>query len=279
MARLMRMGTRTRTARRKTMARKRYGARRSKLVRFKRNLNSMRQDRATIVEASEYSIVVEGGQTVTHQLNQHPRALAVAQNYRFYRCKKVEMTFIPYANVFAPGTAFPELYFQVDRTLDYQPPANVGPGISVAPTKASMLAKGVVPIKWTNIVKRSYVPSVLRNENFIQNVLGSDVQSIAAIASTPVKYKWYTTQAQFNVPPGNAASVIAPSWNPQALTYFGAAYFVDQPLVAPGQTLGTIKLKIHWEFKQPRSEQLSAPAPVSHSQFDLSGNTIQLHQV
>lgn len=263
---------RTYRRRRKAVPRKRYARRRTTMMKFKRNLNSMRQDRATIVEASEYSLVTEGGNTITHQLNAHPRALAVSANYRFYRCKKVELEFIPYANVFQPGTAFPELYFQVDRTLDYNG-ANVGPGISILPTKASMLSKGVMPIKWTNIIKKSYVPSVLRNENFIQNVLGSDAQSIAAIASTPVKYRWYTTQAQFTAPPGNQASVIAPSWNPTLLTYFGSAYYVDQPLVPAGQALGTIKMRVHWEFKQPRSEQLSEPAPVNNHTFDLSGNT------
>lgn len=264
------LGRRPRPAlRKKRGMRKRYGMKR-------RGLNANKMDRATVVEASEYSIVAEGGQTITHQLNQHPRALAVAQNFRFYRCKKVELQFVPYANVFAPGTAFPELYFQVDRTLDYQPPTNVGPGISVAPTKASMLAKGVMPVKWTNIVKKSYVPSVLRNENFIQNVLGSDAQSIAAVASTPVKYRWYTTQQQFNAPPGNAASFIVPSWAPQLLTYFGTAYYVDQPLAA-GSILGTIKMRVHWEFKQPRSEQLTAPAPGMTSVGDISGNIITLH--
>ena len=119
-----RLAKRSRPAlRKKRGMRKRYGMKR-------RALNANKMDRATVVEASEYSIVAEGGQTITHQLNQHPRALAVAQNFRFYRCKKVELQFVPYANVFAPGTAFPELYFQVDRTLDYQPPTYVGPGIS-----------------------------------------------------------------------------------------------------------------------------------------------------
>lgn len=276
MARLVRSARPRRPIRRRRMAKKRYGMKKG-LYRMKRRLNANAMDRATVVETQEYSVLPEGGNTVTHQLNQFPRSMAVAANFRFYRCKKVELEFIPYANVFGPGTAFPELYYQVDRTLDYQPPNNVGPGISVAPTKGSMLAKGVLPVKFTNIIKRSYVPSVLRNENFIQNVLGSDVQSIAAVASTPVKYKWYTTQNQFNVPPGNAASFIVPSWDPRTLTYFGCAWYIDQPLAA-GQILGTIKMRVHWEFKQPRSEITSnseaGPKPPA---LDLSGNTINVN--
>lgn len=266
--------------RRRLLRKKRVAARKGKGMRRmglrKRALNANTMDRATVVETQEYSVLPEGGNTITHQLNQFPRSMSVASNFRFYRCKKVELEFIPYANVYGPGTAFPELYYQVDRTLDYQPPNNVGPGISSPPTKGNMLAKGVMPVKFTNIIKRSYVPSVLRNENFIQNVLGSDVQSIAAVASTPVKYKWYTTQNQFNPPPGNAASFIVPSWDPRTLTYFGCAWYIDQPLAA-GQVLGTVKMRVHWEFKQPRSEILTnseaGPKPPA---LDLSGTTLQV---
>lgn len=266
--------------RRRLLRKKRVAARKGKGLRRmgmrKRVLNANNMDKATVVETQEYSVLPEGGNTITHQLNQFPRSMAVAANFRFYRCKKVELEFIPYANVYGPGTAFPELYYQVDRTLDYQPPNNVGPGISVAPTKGSMLAKGVLPVKFTNIIKRSYVPSVLRNENFIQNVLGSDVQSIAAVASTPVKYKWYTTQNQFNPPPGNAASFIVPSWDPRTLTYFGCAWYIDQPLAA-GQILGTVKMRVHWEFKQPRSEiSTNSEAGPKPPALDLSGTTLQV---
>lgn len=233
--------------RRKKVMRKRRIAGKRSYVRFtkQRSYNAMK-DRAIVTEVQENQVVPEGGNFVNHQLSQFPRALAVSKQYRFYRCKKVELEFIPYANVFAPGTAFPELYFQVDRTQ------NVDTGIPLPlPTKNIMMSRGCMPMKWTSVVKKSYSPSVLRNENFIQNVLGSDVQSIAAITSTPVLYKWYATQQYFVPPPGNAASIISPTWGPSALRYFGAAYFVDQPLAAPGAVLGTIKIKVHWEFKEP----------------------------
>lgn len=236
---------------------------RRKSARMGKRLNANRQDRATVIHADEFTAVVEGGGTIAHTLGQHPRALAVSKNFRFYRCKKVEVEFIPYANVFAPGQAFPELYFQVDRTLSgglYGP--NQGPGIPYVPTKQDMLNRGVLPVKWTSIMKRSYVPSVLRNENFIQNVLGSSVISVASVSATPVKYKWYATQQFFTDPTSNAANYILPTWGPSALAYFGAAYFVDQPLANPGAVLGTIKIKVHWEFKQPLSvTSQSEPAP------------------
>ena len=228
-------------------------------MRMSRTLNANRTDKATVVEVQELAATPEGGNFVNHHLSQFPRALAVSKQFRFYRCKKVELEFIPYANVFTPGTAFPELYFQTDRTQ------NVDTGVPLPlPSKAIMMSRGVMPAKWTSIIKRSYVPSVLRNENFIQNVLGSDVQSIAAVSSTPVKYRWYATQQYFVAPPGNAASPISPTWGPSALRYFGAAYYIDQPLAAPSAILGTIKIKVHWEFKQPLVA--AEPAPPSESE-------------
>jgi len=254
-------------ARRRRLAKKRNPMRRTN--KFKSRLNANKQDRATVVETQELTVVPEGGNFVQHSLQQYNRAVAVAKNYRFYRCKKVELEFIPYANLFAPGTAFPELYFQVDRVQGL----NGGVPLPL-PTKNMMLARGVTPIKWTSVIKRSYSPSVLRNENFIQNVLGSDVQSIAAISSTPVLYKWYATQQYFAPPTGNAANIVLPTWGPNALQYFGAAYFVDQPLAAPGAILGTIKMKVHWEFKQPNwISDISSP-PNTLPNLDISGNNI-----
>lgn len=242
----------------------RYGRLRG--IRSKMNSNAM--DRATVVEAYEEAIgVTEGGSWISHQLSESPRALAVSKNFRFYRLKKVEVEFIPYANIFAGGTAFPELYLQVDRTQSIVG----GGGISApVPSKAIMLSRGVMPLKWTSPVRRAYSPSVLRNENFIQNVSGS-VLSVASIASTPVKYKWYTTQSQFLGPTNNAASQVEPSWGPQYLKYFGMAYFVDQALAAPGAVLGTVKTKLHWEFRQPLvtaepssiSDPLTTSAPLA----------------
>lgn len=245
---------RKRRAMRKGRKAGRAGYRRNK---FARKLNANLQDKAVVIETTETPAVVEGGSFISHQLGSFNRAVAVSKNYRFFRCKKVELEFIPYANVFAPGSAFPELYYQVDRVQGN------GFGVPIpVPTKNMMLARGVTPVKWTTVIKRSYSPSVLRNENFIQNVLGADVQSVAAVTSTPVLYKWYATQQLFNPPPGNAASAIYPTWGPNSLQYFGAIYYVDQSLASAGAPLGTIKMKVHWEFKQPLwTSDTQAPGP------------------
>lgn len=213
----------------------------------KRMLNANKQDKATVVETQELTATPEGGNFVGHQLDQYARALAVSKNYRFYRCKKVELEFIPYANVFAPGTAFPELYFQVDRTQGVALPGATLP----LPTKNMMMARGVMPLKWTGVIRKSYVPSVLRLENLYQNVLGGNVISVAGTTSTPVKYKWYATQTYFTNPPNNQASPVGGNYAPPSLRYFGAAYFINQDLAPPSAVLGTIKMRVHWEFKEP----------------------------
>lgn len=256
------------TTGRKTRRSKRRvsGKRSNRRMRMTRSMNANKMDKATVVEVQELAATPEGGNFVNHHLSQFPRALAVSKQYRFFRCKKVELEFIPYANVFTPGTAFPELYFQTDRTQNADA-ATAGIPLPI-PSKAIMMSRGVMPVKWTSIVKRSYTPSVLRNENFIQNVLGSDVQSIAAVTSTPVKYRWYATQQYFVAPPGNAASFVSPTWGPSALRYFGAAYFIDQPIAEPSAILGTIKIKVHWEFKQPLVA--AEPSPPSATEIPMT---------
>lgn len=255
------MPLRKRSSRRPIRKRRQAKRKAGRSSRPRRQLNSNRQDKATVVETQELAALVEGGNFVGHQLSQYARASAVSRNFRFYRCKKVELEFVPYANVFSPGTAFPELYFQIDRTQGVGLPGATLP----LPTKNMMMARGVMPQRWTNVIRKSYAPSVLRAENFIQNVEpDGNLSSIAAITSTPVLYKWYATQA-YNpaIAPGTASGVTG-LYNPAQLRYFGATYFINQDLAVPAAVLGTIKMRVHWEFKEPLwLQDVSGNAPIS----------------
>lgn len=228
-------------------------------------LNANKMDKAVVIETQELAATPEGGNFIGHQLDQYQRALQVSQNYRYYRCKKVELEFVPYANVFSGGTAFPELYFQVDRTQGV-----TNPGLALPiPTKNMMLARGCMPQKWTGVIRKSYNPSVCRLENLYINVLGSDVQSVNAVTTTPVLNKWYATQqVPYTPPPGNAASAVPGGYAPASLRYFGAAYFINQDLAAPSAVLGTIKMRVHWEFKEPLwLKDIASPVnevPITH---------------
>jgi len=233
-----------RTSRPRRKAPKRRPAKR---VRRSKVLNANKMDKATVVEVQELTATPEGGNFVGHQLSQYARALSVSTNYRYYRCKKVELEFIPYANVFSPGTAFPELYFQVDRTQGSTLPGAPLP----LPTKNMMMARGVMPQKWTGVIRKSYNPSVCRLENLYQSILGGNVVSVNAVTTTPVLNKWYATQQYTPTPVSNQDSPVGGNYAPSALRYFGAAYFVNQELAAPSAVLGTIKMRVHWEFKEP----------------------------
>lgn len=223
--------------RRKRGMRRRFAYR--KRATGKKLLNSMK-DRARVVEVENFGdIPANLGQNLTWQLNLFPRALAVSKCYRYYRCTRVELDFIPYANVFAPGQSLPELYYQTDFTTNIA---------TVPPTGASMEGRGVVPIKWTSIIKKRFSPAVLRFENLeVQKT--SDVIDVQPITSTPVKNKWYMTQQVYNPTPGMSTAIVGPALDPTALRYHGAAFFPNSP-ATPG-SCGRLVIKVHWEFKEP----------------------------
>lgn len=230
--------------------------RRKPIYKRRGQMNSM-TDRAKVVEVENYNTIQSGvGQNLIWKLNQFPRALAVSKNYRYYRCTRVEIEFIPYANVFAPGTSFPELYYQTDLTASIPTPQ---------PTENSMLSRGVLPVKWTSVVKRSFSPAVLRYENLeVQKT--SDVIDVQPMTSTPVKYKWYMTQQAYSASLAMATTIVGPALDPTNLNYHGCA-FIPMSLVA-GQDLGKVLIRTHWEFKEP----LVVP---TSSGIDLSGSLVQ----
>lgn len=248
-----------RFARRRPARRSRPGLRKKRGMRNRyakrRGARSMNanKDYARVVEVQEYAAVPEGGNMISLALSQFARATSVAKNYRFYKCTKVELEFIPYANMFPGGTAFPELYFQVDRT------ASIVNGAALPlPTKGIMMSRGCLPQKWTSVIRKSYTPSVLRNEQLITagTVIGGVNNALlyaVPATSTPVFKKWYETQ-QYNHGVDYATGLphpVGPAFDPLNLQWLGAAYYIDQPLAAPAAILGTIKMKVSWLFKQP----------------------------
>lgn len=235
----------------KRNARKPY-YRRKNYMKPMRSLNAM-TDRAKVVEVEDFGTIQSGvGQNLQWQLSLNPRALAVARNYRFYRCTRVEFEFIPFANVFQPGTSFPELYYQADYTSSVS---------QAPPTAAQMRSRGVLPIKWTSIVKKYLSPAVLRFEN-METAMTASLIDAQPVTSTPIKYKWYMTERTYNPSQNNTTQYVGPAYDPTNLRYHGAAFFVDSPI--PAQAVGKLLIRTHWEFKQPLVVGLQ----------DLSGNKI-----
>lgn len=262
-----------RVPRRRRVLRKRKALRKGKKGMRKMRMSSMNalKDRARVVEVSELpDISGNTGAGVIHTLSMFARANAVSKNFRFYRCTKVELDFIPYANLFAPGTAFPELYYQSDKTYSLIATQN--------PTLQSMEGRGVLPVKWTSPIKRWYKPAVLRQENLLAqgyyDGTNNLINTVQPLTSTPVYNKWYMTETAYNAqqfsptPPG-VTTVIGPAVQPNKLQYHGCAFFVNTP-VAPGSNIGRIVIRTHWEFKEP------FVAPSTSNISDISGNNIHI---
>lgn len=219
--------------------RRKAAGKRKRNMRIMRSMNSL-TDRAKVVEVENFEgIAANVGQNLTWQLNLYPRALAVSRNYRYYRCTKVELNFIPFANVFAPGQSLPELYYQLDYTTSLA---------SAAPTQAGMESRGVVPVKWTGIIKRSFTPAVLRYENLeVQKT--AEVLDVQPVTSTPIKNRWYMTQTVFSPTAAFTTNQPGPALDPTNLKYHGAIFFPNSP-ATPGN-VGRLVIKTHWEFKEP----------------------------
>lgn len=245
--------------------------------RIPRTLNAMR-DRAKVVEVYE-SIDFPGqtGGVQQFSLSEFPRALAVAQNYRYYRATRVELEFVPFANVYPSGTAFPELYYQQDYTAFT---------LAQAPNQAQMVGRGVLPIKWTKPIKKSYNPAVLRFEQMYTKVWNAGaeyyVNDVQPMTATPVKNKWYMTEKAYT-PSGQGGNPavqynVGPAADPTHLLYTGSAWFVNTPVAIAGN-IGRVFVRVHWEFKQPLVQDSTGQnlnVPINTVKFDLSGNALDL---
>lgn len=269
--------------RRRRVARRRPAIRRMKRgKRTSKTMNPMK-DKARVVEVYE-SVDFAGnfGTIQQFSLEQFARALAVSKNYRYYRASKVELEFVPFANLFAPGSAFPELFYQQDYTAFIA---------GQAPTLGSMLGRGVLPVKWTKPIKRSYVPAVLRFEQlYTQSWKTADgaeyyVNDVQPITATPVKNKWYMTEKAYTpsaqpAPSTTVITQVGPSADPAGLLYTGSAWYINTP-IPPAGNIGRVFVRVHWEFKQPlvlnASSQSNIDVPLTRvrtHRVDLSGNTV-----
>ena len=122
-----------------------------------RKMNPMKLG-CKIVEVEEFNATgANVGGIITTTLSAFGRATQVARSYKYYRCEKVEVEFIPRFNTFQgsdSGIAKPELYYQVNKQL-----------LQTVPTKAIMQDRGCSPIQWTRPIKKSFRPAIMRGES------------------------------------------------------------------------------------------------------------------
>jgi len=252
---------RPRRVNRKRVARK--GARGSKRT-------VRRSDAAVIIESVENQLTLDTNgnyaYNYTTSLSEYQRAQEVAHAYKYYRCAKVELTFVPYANVSAVGgggaaTRLPQMYFTVDRVAN----------MWIQPTEDEMQSRGISPFIFNKKRVFSWRPSLLQNIQMETNQPADGtgqplgINLISAINSVPLYNKWLPTQQSFgfksDIHAGETQTgteMVQPAVNPYALRYYGASFVIDQE---NGTTaaVGDLISKVTWEFKGPRALVTNVP--------------------
>jgi len=293
------MALRRRSTRRRPIRRRRPARRSGR--RSGRRMNPMAMG-CKVVEVEEFSATgANVGGIVTSSLIDYPRALRLSGSYKYYRCEKVEIEFIPRFNTFQGsdgGISKPELYYQTNKQL-----------LATAPTKTIMQSRGCSPIQWTKTVKKSFRPAIMRGESLY--TLNSNVSVVTAWnptaanvaqitpagsfnpgsgtvsgipegagfgnttgnlprfgfyqAQTPVHGKWYATQQAATSLPGASQNAVALGAGPTNLVYYGAEYFITVPGSESDSAFvsGRIVVKTTWGFKGARSTLEVNAAPPS----------------
>lgn len=244
--------------RRPRVPRKKRAARRRPVV---GRMARRKTDYARVVEAQELPIVTNAtGQftlNYTTQLSEFNRAQEVAHAYKYYRCAKVELIFVPYATFSQTNglaaARMPQLYFTLDRVNNMWATA----------TEAEMLERGISPKLFKKTYKFSWKPNLLQHVQLETNQPGDGggnplgINVINAVNSIPLFNKWLPTQQSAGFKPTAGplsqvgVQVTQAAGNPYALKYYGAVSVID---IEGGnnQQIGDLMTKVTWEFKSPR---------------------------
>lgn len=261
------------------MKRKRVGSKAPKRKAPKRRMMKRREDYARLVESNETSIVTDGtglySLSYTTQLSEFQRAQEVAHAYKYYRCAKIELIFVPYANfATTAGVAnarLPQLYFTVDRVANQQ----------IAADEIEMQERGISPKIFRNTMKFSWRPNLLQHVQLETNQpvdgtgLPQGIDAINAVNSVPLFNKWLPTQQSYGFTPAApnqqiGVQVTQNSSNPYALKYYGATAVIDVEGATQVLAVGDLIQKVTWEFKGPRALKTNAPAKEIYSSSGTS---------
>lgn len=226
-------------------------------------------DSARLTEGAENILSLDANGTYAYNyttcLGNFQRAQEVAHAYKFYRCAKIQLEFLPYANLSqvggGAGARLPQLYFSVDRVSN----------MNILPSEAEMIERGVSPKVWNTKRVYSWKPNLLQSVSLETEQPGDGggnplgIQSLSAINSVPLMNKWLPTQQSFaftNIPPAmTGLNVSQLASNPYALRYYGAVFVIDQE-GGIAQAVGDLISKVTWEFKGPRALKTNAPVVI-----------------
>jgi len=247
--------------------------RRAKMFRkrmMKRTKRSTTQNYAVSTEGVENKLTLnangEYAFNYTTSLSEFQRSQEIAHAYKYYRCKSIELQFVPYANfssVNGPvNSRLPQLYFTLDRVCNQW----------IIPTEAEMIERGVSPRLFKKKMVFRWRPNLLQTVQLETNQptdgqgVGLGIDVVNATNSIPVFNKWLPTQQSYgftNQPPNQQINqqMVQPSVNPYALRYYGAIFVINQEDGTEETAIGDLITKVTWEFKSPRALATNPPDP------------------
>lgn len=259
-----------RVIRRRRVAKKSKPVRRFKRKPVMRRAKTATPNYAIVTEGSEDALTLnnqgEYSYCYTTSLSEFQRAQEIAHSYKYYRCKKIELQFVPYANIATVNglnnARLPQLYFQIDRVANQW----------IQPTEDEMIERGCSPRLFKKKMKFSWKPSLLQNVQMECNQptdgLGvpQGIDVINAVNSVPLFNKWLPTQQSYGYTPVAPnqqinQTMVQPASNPYALRYYGALFVINQEGGTEAAQIGDLITRVTWEFKGPRALKTAAPLP------------------
>ena len=181
------------------------------------------------------------------------RASILASQYKFYRATKVEYMYIPSYNTFqeGSGSTIPYIFTVMNRSGEQLPASGL--------SKAQIERMGATPVKFNKTVLKTYKPNILvgtaSTHKLVQGTNPTGYPGgVINWSFTPKYDEWLSTEILGTTPaianPGGPTITQAGFAPP---TYYGHWSYLQQD--RPTETLGTLVIKVHWEFKEPRSLQ------------------------
>jgi len=199
-------------------------------------------------------------------LRQFDRASAIAQNFKFYRPKRVVWTYIPDFNTFQQGAgvvSMPQVSMIMNRSGD-----------NTIWTLVEYDAQGAVPGVFTKKKVVAYKPNIVQSIQYIaQNEEDPASRLRANLGSRPLYDEWITTGI-YNSDLGTTGYGLPTQiFNVNdSLLFQGHSMFWGVTSTAPLEPdLGTCFCEVEWEFKDPLYAPRFSETPPTAEQGTTAG--------
>lgn len=225
-------------------------------------------DYATCVEVSEtngvlpnvaydaqFNIGSSQGNSAGINPDRFERATILASQFKFYRATRVEYTYQPLFNTYQAGSgaSVPYLYQVMNRSGEQQPTAAGAPTLS----RFQLQRMGATPEKLIKTLFKSYKPNTLVGTASSHNLAtGGSLGKTSAFINwsfTPKYDEWLSTEILKGSYPLASGSPNINAAIVQPPNYYGHWFYIHQDDVNGEVPVCDILVKVHFEFKDPRS--------------------------